>query len=170
MACAVVCYSLEGSTKAVAERLAKELDAEIIGIESEKAYPTSGLVKFMAGGKDAIFNVMPKLKPYTFDDAAYDTVVIATPVWADHAAAPMRAFLAEHKLAGAKVGAAIVSGSGDAAKCAADIAKSLGRPVDELAVMSLSTKEAQDARVVANAVSGFAQNLLRGTKRSSGAF
>ena len=68
------------------------------------------------------------------------------------------------------MGAAIISGSGEASKCVDDIAKILGRSADELVVMSLSTKEAQDTRVVANAVSGFAQNLLRGTKRTSGAF
>lgn len=170
MACAVVFYSLEGSTKAVAERLAKELDAKLITIESEKNYPTSGFAKFMVGGKDALFGTLPKLKPYSFDDAAYDTVVLATPVWADHAAAPMRAFLAEHKLEGKKVGAAILSGSGDASKCVADIAKSLGRSVDGITTMSMKNEEAQDTRAVANAVSGFAQNLLRGTKRSSGAF
>lgn len=170
MACAVVYYSLEGSTKAVAERLAKELDASLIAIESEKKYPTSGFAKFMVGGKDALFGTLPKLKPYSFDDGAFDTVVIATPVWADKASAPMRAFLAEHKLDGKKVGAAILSASGDASKCVADLAKSLGRSADELTTMSLKSDEAQDSRVVANAVSGFAQNLLRGTKRSSGAF
>ena len=170
MASAVVFYSLEGTTKTVAERLAKELDAKLIAIEPEKAYPTSGFAKFMKGGKDVLFNTMPKLKAYSFDDAAYDTVVIATPVWAGKAAAPMRTFISEHKLDGAKVGVAVLSGSGDATGCVADIAKSLGCTSDELVIMSLKSDEAQDARVVANAVSGFAQNLLRGTKRSSGAF
>lgn len=170
MARAVVFYSLEGTTKAVAERLAKELDATLIEIESEKKYPTSGIAKFMVGGKDTVFGVAPKLKPYTFDDGAFDTVVLACPVWAGKAAAPMRAFLGEHKLDKAKVGVGVLSGSGDASGCVADIASRLGRPTEELVTMSLSSEQAKDARTVANAVSTFKERLLQGTTRSSGAF
>ena len=170
MARAVVFYSLEGSTKKVANRLAKELGATLVELDTEKAYPTTGLAKFMKGGMDAIFGLAPKLKPYAFDDAAYDVVVLACPVWAGKAAAPMQAFLAEHKLANAKVGLAAVSGGGDASGCVADVAKRLGRQDGELAIMSMTSAEAQDPEALAKAASSFSQTLLHGKKLSSGAF
>ena len=170
MARAVVFYSLEGSTQKVAKCLAKELGATLIELHTEKAYPTSGLTKFMKGGMDAIFGLAPKLKPYDFDDAAFDMVVLACPVWAGKAAAPMQAFLAEHKLADAKVGLAAVSGGGDASGCVADVAKRLGRQASELVTMSMTSAETQDPDAIAKAASSFSQTLIHGKKLSSGAF
>ena len=43
MRAAVVYYSLEGNTRAAAERLAKRLGAKLVEVKTTKAYPRKGL-------------------------------------------------------------------------------------------------------------------------------
>ena len=51
----IVYYSLEGSTKMIAEKLAEKTGADLLEIRSVKKYPTKGPAKFIVGGKDAAF-------------------------------------------------------------------------------------------------------------------
>jgi flavorubredoxin len=45
----------------------------------------------------------PPLKPYTFDPAAYDLIIIGMPVWAGSPAPPVRTFLSETKISSKKI-------------------------------------------------------------------
>lgn len=115
MRTAIVYYSLNGNTALAAERIAKKLGAELISIEPEKAYPTKGLKKFFHGGKSAIKNETPKLKPYSFNADEFERVILGTPVWASNIAPPLRSFIEENKAAlnGKKLAAFVcLSGSG----------------------------------------------------------
>ena len=49
----VVYYSLEGNTKDTAEKVAAELQADLLEIRPKKAYPSQGAKKFIVGGKAA---------------------------------------------------------------------------------------------------------------------
>lgn len=97
MKTAVVYYSLTGNTEYAAGLIAKELGADLIRIAPKKEYPKKGLGKFFHGGKDAAFEKTPSLLPYDFDADEYDTVVLATPVWASSITPPMRTFVTENK-------------------------------------------------------------------------
>lgn len=89
----IVYYSLEGSTKMIAEKLAEKTGADLLEIRSVKKYPTKGPAKFIVGGKDAAFKVCPEIVKTGTDLKQYDAVVFGTPVWDGTIAPPLRSFL-----------------------------------------------------------------------------
>lgn len=97
MKTAVVYYSMEGNTEYAAKKIAEQLQADLIRIEPQKAYPSTGIRKFIWGGKSAVMGDKPKLLPYEFDSGKYDRIIIGTPVWASSFAPPIRSFIAENK-------------------------------------------------------------------------
>ena len=116
MKTAIVYYSLGGNTGfAAGELVSAGLDADLIEIRPEKAYPDKGFRKFFWGGKSAVMAETPKLMPYSFDPDRYDRIVIGFPVWAGTMAPPVRTFALEQKEAirGKRIAAfACQSGSG----------------------------------------------------------
>ena len=96
MKSAIVYYSMLGNCEMVAGKIAENIDADIIRLEPEKAYPDSGAKKFIWGGKSAVMGEAPKLKPYEFDASKYDRVIIGFPVWASNMAPPIRTFVKEN--------------------------------------------------------------------------
>lgn len=97
MKTAIIYYSMSGNTKSVAEEITKHIEADLICIEPEKAYPDKGLRKFIWGGKSAVMGEEPQLLPYEFDAGQYERIIIGTPVWASNFAPPIRTFIAENK-------------------------------------------------------------------------
>ena len=95
----IVYYSMNGNTALAAEKIAKKLGAELISIEPEKAYPNKGLKKFFHGGRSAMKNETPKLKPYSFNADSFERVILGTPVWASNIAPPLRSFIEENRAA-----------------------------------------------------------------------
>ncbi|MBO7407913.1 MAG: flavodoxin [Clostridia bacterium] len=92
----IVYYSMSGNCEHVADILAEKLGADTLRVEPEKAFPDSGLKKFLYGGKSAMMGEMPPLVPYETDLAAYDRVIIGFPVWASRPAPPMRTFIRDN--------------------------------------------------------------------------
>ena len=93
----IVYYSMSGNCEMVANKIAEITGADVLRIEPEKAYPDKGARKFFWGGKSAVMGEAPKLKPYSFDAAQYNHVVIGFPVWAGNVAPPVRTFVKEHR-------------------------------------------------------------------------
>jgi flavodoxin len=109
----IVYYSLEGNTDYAAKHIASELGADLLRLEPEKAYPSSGFKKFFWGGKSAVMAETPKLVPYTFNSSAYDRIVFGFPVWAGNVTPPIRTFVKENNLDGKLIAAyACESGAG----------------------------------------------------------
>ena len=59
MKTAVVYYSLEGNIHFVAEKVAKEIGADLVRLSPSKAYPDKGFKKFLWGGKAAAMKDKP---------------------------------------------------------------------------------------------------------------
>lgn len=97
MAKIVIYYSLEGSTKIVAQKMAEFLNCDLLELETVKKYVAKGFMKFVHAGGDVFMNKKPSLKPYEFDATKYDTVVFATPVWASNFAPALKTFIDAHK-------------------------------------------------------------------------
>lgn len=121
MKTAVVYFSLEGNTKYAAERIAQNLNADLIALIPEKEYPKKGLAKFFHGGKAAVFKDTPDLKPYDYEDGKYDQLILGCPVWASKCAAPINTFLADHekdliRIGGEKIGILLCQSGNGAAK------------------------------------------------------
>lgn len=153
MRTAIVYYSLNGNTSYAAERIAKKLGAELIPIVPEKAYPAKGLKKFFHGGKSAMKNETPKLKPYSFNADGFDRVILGTPVWASNIAPPLRSFIEENRatLSEKRIAAFVcLSGSG-AGKAMEKLKACLGTDSleAELALIDPKDKprEANDKRI-----------------------
>ena len=97
MKTAIVYYSMLGNTRCVAEKISETLNADLIPIVPQRAYPNSGFKMFFWGGKSAVMGEKPPLEPYAFDASAYDLVVLGSPVWAGTFAPPLRTFIAENR-------------------------------------------------------------------------
>ena len=159
MKTAIVFFSLDGNTRLAACGLAERLGADVFEIRTVKPYPAKGPLKILVGGKDATFDKCPAIQPLGIDLAAYDQVVLGTPVWADKVAAPINTFLKECDLGGKHLALLISSAGGDATKCAADAAAKLGRAADELPLLSLRNPMKMGAADLAAQLDAFAAQL-----------
>ena len=91
----IVYYSRTGLTKKVGAKLAAALsaDQEVITDKTERA----GVIGYLRCGREAIKKEQPDIDPIKFDPAAYDLVIVGTPVWAAHMSSPIRSYLSEQK-------------------------------------------------------------------------
>ncbi len=103
MKTAIVFYSLEGSTKFVAETLASELSVDLIELHPIREIPKTGFMKYFWGGKQVMMKESVKLEPYSFDAKNYDLIIVGTPVWAFTYSPPIRTFFDTHSLENRKV-------------------------------------------------------------------
>lgn len=92
----VAVYSRDGHTRRVAERVAARLGADLAEIrpEPDRFRGLLGLVRAVVMARRA--RPAP-IAPLARDPADYDLVVVATPIWANHIAPPVRAFLAANR-------------------------------------------------------------------------
>jgi len=91
----VVYYSRTGTTRKVAEKLAsllKCVSEEIHDITNRK-----GRLGWLRAGKDATSKKLTKLETVNADPAAYDIVIIGTPMWNRTLSTPIRAYLTQYK-------------------------------------------------------------------------
>ena len=144
MKSAVVFYSLEGSTKRVAECAAYQLNADLFELVCADPYPTEGRARLLRGSKDAMTGAKPALRPYAFDASAYDLVVVAGPIWCGKMAAPLNTFKRDHgtELASKRVAGIVVSGAPK--ESYADAVRKLLDRDAAMPVLHLTTKQAAD--------------------------
>lgn len=122
----VVYYSLEGNTGQTAEKIAQRLHADLLRLEPINPYPNAGPMKFIRGGKAALFGEKPELRPYHVDFLSYDAVIAGTPVWASTFAPPLRTFFTVNKITNQRAGFfACEKGSGGE-KCIAKLKELTG--------------------------------------------
>jgi flavodoxin len=102
MKTAVVFYSYDGNCAFVAEQIKARLNADLVRLQTADEKRRAGFAKFFWGGSQVLMHKKPPLKPYVFDPAAYDLIIIGAPVWAASPAPPVRTFLSEAKISGKK--------------------------------------------------------------------
>lgn len=120
----VIYYSFEGNSETAAEKAAELTGSEIVRIRTDKEPPKSGL-KFLVGGKQALSGFRPQIKMPAVDYSAYDTVILAGPVWAGTMAPAMYAYLNKHPFSGKNVFLIGCSASGNAEKMFAKMSELL---------------------------------------------
>ncbi len=90
----VVYYSRSGTTRKLAERIARSLGADL----EELADRTDrhGILGYLRSGRDAWKQRLTQLAPLAVDPTAYDLVIVGSPVWNMSLSVPVRTFLADH--------------------------------------------------------------------------
>lgn len=90
-----VYYSRTGTTRAVAEKVAEILEAEVVEISDGKN--RAGTMGFFRSGLDAMRKTPEPLGAFASRRplSDYEQVILATPVWAGRCSSVMRSFLAE---------------------------------------------------------------------------
>lgn len=110
----VVCYfSCTGNTKALAETIAKALNADLCEIVPEVPYTTSDIDWHDAKSRSSIESNDIKSRPAIkskVDLSKYDTVVLAFPIWWNSAPKIMWTFVEQNDLSGKTVVAICTSG------------------------------------------------------------
>ncbi len=99
----VVYYSCGGNTRAVANRVAAALGADLAEIRTVKTYPDDYDVLVGLGKKEVESGYMPQLYPMQLDLSAYDAIVLGTPVWWYTYAPAVKTFMASQKWKGVHV-------------------------------------------------------------------
>lgn len=87
----VMYYSYNGNTRALAQAIAKQREADLVEVKDKKR--PSLLGTFIPGCPRAMGLKPGKVQPFTADYAAYDRVVVMGPIWASHPAPPVNNIL-----------------------------------------------------------------------------
>ncbi|PIE36273.1 flavodoxin [candidate division KSB3 bacterium] len=99
----VIFYSFEGNTRLIATAIAKTLDADILELTPKEEIQSTGIMKYVWGGKAALMNTKPELLPCDKHIQEYDLLFIGTPVWAWTFAPPLNTFFATQVLVNKKI-------------------------------------------------------------------
>ena len=123
MKSAVIYYSMDGNTKAAAERIAGKLGADLIEVVPVHALPDKGFKKFFAGGRQATFGATPAIRELAADPADYDLIILGTPIWAGKCASPIWSFVNRCAVRDRIKAVFTLSGGGDNKKCIRQLEK-----------------------------------------------
>jgi flavodoxin len=130
-------YSRTGTTKKVAKAIAEKIDAEVEEIRD--TVDRSGAIGYVKSGRDAMKKRLTKLEPLEKNPAAYDLVIVGTPIWGWNMSVPVRTFVTENKDGITKAAFfCTMGGSGDQ-KAFAEMAEIISQK--PLATMALTTKK-----------------------------
>jgi flavodoxin len=150
----VAYYSRTGTTKKLAENIAKILNADIDEIIDKKS--RSGPIGFLTGGRDAM-----KRKETTIETKKnpekYDLVVIGTPVWAGNVTPAVRTYLTTYNF---KKVAFFCTFGGSSDKTFGEMEKICKRPTS---ILGLKGRDVQSGKVEWQ-VKRFCAELLKGRK------
>ncbi len=135
MSTLIVYYSMGGNTEYAAKKIAERTGADLLRLEPVKAYPASGIRKFLWGGKSAVMAEKPALQPYQFDADKYETVIFGFPVWASNIAPPIRTFISENTLKASRYAAFACQGGAGAEKAFSRLKECLGHGLDKTLVL-----------------------------------
>lgn len=152
----VVYFSRSGTTRRMASALAGMLDADLDAIREADRRDRAGACGYLRSLADVLGRRPARLAPGNLDPAAYDVVIIGTPVWAHNVSTPVRSWLTLHR-AGLRHAAffCTLGGSGQASALAQMRALAGQPPLAECAITARDVQRGTDQRLL----SGFAQQL-----------
>ncbi len=99
----IIYYSMTSHTRRIAELLQKEIGGEMASIRTKEAYPPDYDEMVEQGHREVNTGFLPVLNDFPVDLAAYDTLLLGSPVWWYGISPAMKSFLRSHDLAGKKI-------------------------------------------------------------------
>lgn len=107
----IVYYSLTENTKAVAEEIQKQVNGELMRIETVEPYPEvyDEVLDVVEAQREA--GELPTIVKQDVDLSDYDSIFLGTPIWFGEPALPMEKWISENELAGKRIYPFFTSGS-----------------------------------------------------------
>lgn len=112
----MVYYSFEGNVEYIANTVSSSLGVDLERLIPDTQPPLNGPLKFLVGGRSALFNKLPNLEALKHNVSDYDQLIIASPVWAGTYAPAIGSFLRDNKIQGKRIYLIASSASGNAEK------------------------------------------------------
>lgn len=78
----ILFYSFEGNTRKVVKFISKELDIPYEELKPIKDLSSKGFSKYIWGGTQVVMGKKPELETLKMDLEEYETIIIASPIWA----------------------------------------------------------------------------------------
>jgi flavodoxin len=150
----VVYYSLSGTTRRVAEALAKELGADLAEIRCERY--RLGPLGFIKAAYDSWADRLPAIAVPQNPSAVYDLIVVGGPMWAMRVATPVRAYLRQEAGRFARVAFLMTLGGAPSDNAFREMEALAKRP--PVAMLALSDRDLKAGKLAAS-VQGFAAGL-----------
>jgi len=142
----VTFHSRSGNTRRIAQALARRLHADLDEIRIVQ--PLKGPLGYAMCAIEAIACLTPALRPAGKDPAAYDLVVIGTPVWFWSLSSPVRSWLAGHRVGTRRVAFFCTMGASGASRVFATMQSLAGRkPVATLALTERELRDGADRKI-----------------------
>jgi len=136
----VVFYSRTGTTRKIADDIAKALRCK-----TEEIFDTknrSGVLGWLSSGREGMGEKLTTLVEPKKDPSKYDLVVIGTPIWAGKMSVPVRTYLGLKKDGFKKVAFFYTAGGNYDSSVSADVEKTCGKsPVATLGLSSAEIKK-----------------------------
>ena len=140
----VVYYSLTGNTEEAAEKIGKALNADLLKLETVKDMPKSFAARMFVGGGQVAFNRIPELKPIDIDIAAYDEIILGSPIWNSKGVPAVNAFLKDETAAAKVTSLFFSSGGGKVEKGLAAITKLLPNLKNTVSLLDRKHENSKD--------------------------
>lgn len=117
----VVYYSWSGNTRAMAQAIAKELQADIYEIKPIKPYPESYRATVNQARDELQRGFRPEIEKTVPDLSQYSTIVLGSPNWWSHLSMPVFSFIDQNDLSGKVILPFVTHGGGGMSSCEDDI-------------------------------------------------
>jgi hypothetical protein len=131
-------YSRTGTTKLVAEELAKRLGSDVEEIID--TVDRRGVLGWLRSGRDGMGKRLTTIGKTAKDLSSYDSVVVGTPIWASNMSSHVRTYLSQNRDRFRKVGFLLIHGYPIAIEpIFAEMAETSGK--EPVATLALSKKE-----------------------------
>lgn len=156
----VAYYSRTGTTKIVADELARRLEADVEVIRDTKS--RQGLFGWLGAGRDASKKAKTIIGPLQYDPSGYDLVILGTPVWAWNMTPAIRTYILQNRGKFRKVAFFCTMGGAGDAKTFAGMAELCGqKPLATMALRSEEVKMNQFHSGINRFLAGLGMDVVR---------
>lgn len=145
----VVFYSLHGTTRVIAQAIARILTADVEEIKCARYRPR--FIDFFRAGYDSWANRLPPIEALQHNPSDYELVIIGGPLWAGRMATPVRAYLQKQSGKLGRVAFFLMHGGSSPDRAFSELGTLAGTtPMTTIAVREVDVKKQQFAAALSS--------------------